>query len=191
MAARALRDHKLLDALEPMPAERADLTLWRACLEGRDPTNCSAPQGRWDDGSFDVLYTAREPDGARAEMYFHVRRGLPVMPSKVRFNLHELRVRFDALLDLSDRHTIAALGVDLARYGSLDYGRHPDEYTRSQEIGDVAHLLDFDGLQVPSARWECSNVVLFCEKLKPDRIRVIADHGPIDWSEWERQQGGR
>jgi RES domain-containing protein len=190
MAAKGPRDHRLLDALEAMPGQRVELTLWRVCIEGRDPTSCSAPAGRWDDGTFDVLYTAREADGAIAEMYFHVRRGLPVIPSKVTFRLHELRVRFDALLDLSDRKTIGVLGIDPARYGSLDYGRHPEEYSRTREIGDAAHLLDFDGLQVPSARWDGANVVIFCDRVRPEQVIVVGDHGAIDWALWEDRQPG-
>lgn len=187
----APRDHRLIDQLEPRPAASVDLTVWRVCHEDRDPCNCSRPKGRWDDGSFDALYTAEEADGAIAEMFFHLRRGQPVFPSKVRFELHELTVRFDRLLDLSDREAVARLGVDMARYGRLTYGRHNTEYPRTQEIGEVAHFLEFDGLRVPSARWDCENIVVFCDKLPPENLTPVRDHGLVDWAEWQARNRSR
>jgi RES domain-containing protein len=185
------RDHRLLDALEPIQGKATALTVWRACVEGRDPTRCSSSAGRWDDGSFEVLYTSAEREGAIAEMYFHLRRGQPIIPSKVRFHLYELRVELDSLLDLSSRENVEGLGVDLTRFGSLVYGQHKTEYARSQQIGEAARFLDFDGLMVPSARHDCANVVLFCEKIPPDRVSVIKDHGPIDWEGWESSSARR
>jgi RES domain len=74
--------------------------------------------------------------------------------------------------------------VDVTRFGSLVYGQHKLEYSRTQQIGEVAQFLDFDGLMVPSARHDCANVVLFCEKIAPSRITTVKDHGPIDWDTW-------
>lgn len=84
-----------------------------------------------------------------------------------------------------NRRVIEGLGIDLMRYGSLVYGQHKREYPRTQEVGEVAHFLDFDGMLVPSARRDCANVVLFCEKIPPDGITVVEDHGPIDWNAWQ------
>jgi hypothetical protein len=35
---------------------------------------------------------------------------------------------------------------------------------------------------VPSARYDCLNVVLFCERLKPSAIETRVDHGVVDWA---------
>jgi hypothetical protein len=67
---RTGRDSRLIDALEALPARRLTETVWRVVREGRDPCNCNASGGRWDDETFDVLYTSRERDGAIAEMFF-------------------------------------------------------------------------------------------------------------------------
>jgi RES domain-containing protein len=178
---KGARDVRLIDAIEPIPGLAKSLTVWRACVEGRDPTRCSASGGRWDDGTFDVLYTSAERDGAIAEAYFYARRGQPVIPSKIRIHLHELKVDFHSLLDLSDLSKIESLGVDTTRFGNLVYGRHRTEYSRTQQIGEVAQFLDFEGLSVPSARYDCANMVLFCEKISPSRVAAVKDHGPIDW----------
>jgi RES domain-containing protein len=153
--------------------------------EGRDPVDCSASGGRWDDGSFDVLYTSRERDGAVAEMHFHLQRGQPVFPSRVRYGIHELKVSLAEVMTLT-MGDLAALGLDAARFGQLSYAERQQEYPRSQEIAEVAHFLDCDGLLVPNARWACANLVVFCDRLKPGAMEVVRDHGLVDWAAWQR-----
>jgi hypothetical protein len=43
----------------------------------------------------------------------------------------------------------------------------------------VAHFLGFDGLIVPSARYDCLNMVLFGDRIGPEALSVIRDHGPV------------
>lgn len=178
------RDNRLIDALDALSPVPFAGTVWRVVRDGRDPCQCSASGGRWDDGTFDVLYTALERDGAVAEMYFHLKRGQPVFPSKVRYGLYELRLSIDRALDLSGPATLAGLGMDMARYGQLSYEERKSEYPRTQEIGEIAHLLDHAALLVPSARWDCTNLVLFCDRVPPEHLEIVGDHGLIDWRAW-------
>jgi RES domain-containing protein len=180
-----VRDSRLIDALEAVTSESFEGTVWRVVREGRDPCQCSASGGRWDDGSFNVLYTSLDRDGAVAEMYFHLLRGQPVFPSKVRYTLHALKVELSETLRLPALPDLAALGLDISRYGQLSYVERTQEYPRTQEIAEVAHFLDCDGIVVPSARWPCTNLVLFCDRLSPDAIEIVEDHGIIDWSRWQ------
>jgi len=184
---KKLRDHRLIDALEPLPAVSFAGTLWRVVRDGRAPCQCSGSGGRWDDTTFEVLYTARERDGAIAEMWFHLKRGQPVFPSKVRYRLHELHVELDGALDLSDPVALTDLGVDMNHFGQLSYNERVMEYPRTQAIAEVAHFLDFTGLLVPSARWNCANVVIFCDHILPDALETVKDHGVIDWTAWQAQ----
>ena len=181
----AVRDSHLIDALDAIPRAPFEGTVWRVVREGRDPFQCSASGGRWDDGSFDVLYTSRKSDGAIAEMHFHLMRGQPVFPSKIRYCLHELSVSLDEVMTLTTDN-LASLGLDATRFGQLSYNQRTQEYPRSQEIAEVAHFLDCDGLLVPSARWDCVNLTLFCDRLKPEAKEVVRDHGLIDWSAWQK-----
>jgi RES domain-containing protein len=182
---RPVRDNELIDALETAPRVRFDDAVWRVVRADRDPLRGAAARGRWDDGTFDVLYTAAEADGACAEMHFHIARGQPVFPSRIAFKLYALRARLERALSLADLGALARLGVDERRFGALEYVRRGEEYGRSQEIAEVVRFLDFDGLIVPSARWPCSNVVLFTDRVPPDALRVEADHGVVDWSAWK------
>ncbi len=176
------RDNLLIDAIEATDPVIFTDTVWRVVREGRDPTQCARSGGRWDDGTFDVLYTAQERDGAIGEMYFHLARGHPVFPSQVKYRLHELNVALDRALKLIDLDALAALGMDTSRFGQLSYQEREMEYPRSQDIAEVAHFLDFDGLIVPSARANCLNIVLFCDMVPPSSMEAVKDHGFVDWS---------
>lgn len=185
MAARStvLRDSGLIDALDALPRTPFEGSVWRVVREGRDPLQCTASGGRWDDGTFEVLYTSLERDGAIAEMHFHLMRGQPVFPSKARYRLFELKVSLGEVLHFATLDGLAALGLDAARYGQLSWQGRQQEYPRTQEIAEAAHFLDCDGLHVPNARFACANLVLFCDRMRPEARQVAGDHGPIDWTE--------
>jgi hypothetical protein len=185
-----LRDSRLIDALETIAHVPHEGIVWRVVREGRDPTQPSASGGRWDDGTFEVLYTATEREGAIAEMYFHLSRGQPIFPSKVRYTLHEFRVQLSAIVRLRTLAELSALGLDTSRYGQLSYLEHTQEYPRTQEIAEVAHFLDSEGILVPNARWQCANLVIFLDRAKPDAIEIVADHGVIDWDGWAKRKSG-
>ena len=130
---------------------------------------------RWDPGSFDVLYTSLAREGALEEIHFHLSRQ-PVFPSKGRSVLHRIAVRTRNTLNLADLAAVAELGVSIASYAEL-------AYQRTQEIGDAAAFLGFDGILAPSARWDCLNLIIFSDCVGPDDLRVL-DSEPVDWSAW-------
>lgn len=184
------RDNALIDAIESIASKPYRGRVWRVVREGKDVLTPSAAGGRWDDGTFDVLYTSEAADGAAAEMYFHLSRGQPVIPSKVGYHLFEIRVQIERALRLEDLPTISQLGVDTTRYGALSYNDRHREYPRTQEVGETAHFIGFDALIAPNARWQAMNVMLFDDRLAPDAIEVVKDHGPIDWSAWQQKPFG-
>ncbi|MEX0921406.1 MAG: RES family NAD+ phosphorylase [Rhodovibrionaceae bacterium] len=183
------RDSALIDAIEAIEAEIFDGAVWRVVREGRDPAQCSASGGRWDDGTFNVLYTSLKDDGAKAEMYFHLLRGQPVFPSKVRYGLHELKVALRRCLKLLDVSALGALGVKVERFGALSYARREAEYPTTREVGEAAHFLEYDGLLVPSARWDCLNAVLFCDSVTVENRQAVKDHGLVDLKAWAKENG--
>jgi hypothetical protein len=187
---RRIRDNALIDALESAPSTLFEGVVWRVVREGRDVLQGSAYGGRWDDGTFDVLYTSELADGAVAEMYFHLSRGQPVIPSKVTYHLYELQVTVRRALKFDDLAAHAALGADTARYGMLSYLERAQEYPRPQEIAETAHFVGFDGLIAPNARFKCLNVVLFCDRIPPEAAEITRDHGPIRWDKWRNERLG-
>ena len=77
---RTLRDIELIDDVEALPTESFSGDVFRLIQDGRDPTTCWHPEGRWDDGAFDVLYTATTEQGALAEVRYHLSQQQPFMP---------------------------------------------------------------------------------------------------------------
>jgi hypothetical protein len=186
-ARRGVRDSGLLDRLDAITRHSRVARAWRVVREGRDSTVCGTPGGRWDDGTFDVLYTSETADGAIAEMYFHLSAAQPIFPSQVRYQLFELSLNLHSCIAFSSLDALADVGMDVSQYGQLSHADRKSEYPRSQEIGEHAFFLGADSLVVPNARWDCSNIVLFCDHLEPGDISVISDHGVIDWDRWQRQ----
>ena len=172
---RRARDLELLDAVDALPREAFEGSVWRVVREDRDPALGYAGKGRWDTGTFDVLYTALEPDGAVAKMYFHLSRQ-PVFPSKIKFKIYEVRFQLSAVLFFSELHELTPLGVDSSRYTELLYGR-------CQETGDAANFLGADAIIVPNARWQCRNLIAFTDRIEPSQVEV-GEGKVIDWNEW-------
>lgn len=178
---RRVRDPALIDALDRMPRRLFSATVWRIVREGRDPVQCSASGGRWDDGTFDVLYTSLERKGALSEMQFHLLRGQPVVPTKLRYALHELHVDLRDVIDFPDLVDLEKLGLDTAIYGQALYEERHVEYPRTQDVAEAAQFLGCDGILVPSARFDGQNAVLFCAALAPGAIKIVRNHGLVDW----------
>jgi hypothetical protein len=93
--------------------------------------------------------------------------------------LHTINVSATQTLKLI-RADLTTLGVDLGRYGDLDY-------TRTQEIGSAVAFLENDGLIVPSARWECENLVLFDDGTLKTKLEPAAAPATVDWQAWCKQ----
>jgi hypothetical protein len=129
-----------------------------------------------------VLYTSMSRSGALEELRFHLMRGQPVMPSKVRYRMFEIELLLGRSLQLLDLEALSQIGLNTETFGRLSYEQRNDEYPRTQEIGEVAHFLDFDGLIVPSARSDAKNVVVFCDKVDGLRESTVSDRGMIDWA---------
>ena len=184
---RNVRDSALIDALEERAAKPFEGAVWRVVRDGKDPCRCGSPGGRWDDRTFDVLYTGTERDGAIAELHFHLSRGLPVMPSKVRYKIFELSLTLSRLLTLPTLDDLSSLGFDVSAFGQLSYDDKEQEYPRTQDIAETAHFLGYDGILVPSARWHSANIIVFCDQISASALEVIRDHGLIDWSSWRRE----
>jgi RES domain-containing protein len=166
----------LLDALDRLPRTTIQTRAWRTVKDGRDPLEGSRSRGRWGHDGMETLYTSLEADGSVAEIH-SLLSSQPVFPSKLRWFTYELDVDLNELLSLPTLPELAALGVDTARYQAR-------EYDRTQEIADAALFLGFKGLVVPSARWDCTNLVAFTEKTDLGQLTLVDAPKLIDWAAW-------
>jgi len=174
---RAL-DDRLLDLIGAIEGVPFDGTMWRVVRTGREVLDGSRGSGRWNTSEMSVLYGAAERDGAIAEIHFHLSRGQSVFPSRMRHDVFELSVKAQNSLVLADMDQLKRLGVEESRYREL-------LYTRTQEIGAATAFLGFDGLIVPSARWNCQNIILFLDAFNLEEIRSLSGQR-INWAAWRQ-----
>jgi len=174
-----VHDRSVLDALEKLDPEPFDSDVWRVARKGRDPLRGSSANGRWGaPGELEVLYTSEQRDGALAEVGFRLSLE-PVWPSLIRHQIHVLAVRAERTLRLVDMRELANLGVDISRYETFEYGA-------TQAIAAAAHFLEFDGMLVPSARFACTNLVLFTDRVSHAGNLQLVSSEDVDWSDWRR-----
>ena len=179
---RQIRDQRLLDTLDALEQEPYSGTVWRSVREGRDPLACWRPGGRWDDSTIDVLYTSETRQAAIDERRFHLYQGQPIIPSRVRYELFELRVSLEAVMRFETVEHLAALRFDIQSYGRLSYLERSREYPGSQEIAEACSFLGADGILVPSARTPGSNnLVIFCEQDTRIEKDIVHAHGVLDF----------
>ena len=179
MADSPTHDPSLLDALEVMAAQAFDGELWRVTWAARDPLIGGTGGGRWHPPNrFEALYTSLSEDGALAEIYYHLSRQPVFSSSHVKIN--RLALCCDRVLIFPDVAALAPLGVSAEDF-------HKDAYTRTQEIGAAARFLDLQGLIVPSARWDCGNLVLFPELLDDLATLKLLEQRDINWPAWRER----
>jgi hypothetical protein len=175
-----VHDRSVLDALEKLDPEPFDADVWRVARKGRDPLRGSSASGRWGaPGELEVLYTSEQSDGALAEVGFRLSLE-PVWPSLVQHQIHVLAVKAKRTLRLVDMHELENLGVDASRYETF-------EYSATQAIAAAAHFLEFDGILVPSARFSCSNLVLFTDRVSHTGLLQLVSSEDVDWPDWRRK----
>lgn len=170
------RDLALLDALDKLPRSVIRQRVWRTVRDGRDALEGSKSRGRWGHDGMETLYTSHLKDGSVAEIYALL-SAQPVFPSKVQWLTYELQVELDNVATLPTLPELAGLGVDVARY------QHR-EYERTQEIADAALFLGFDGLVIPSARWDRTNLVVFVERVGLGQMALAGPPDRVDWDRW-------
>ena len=152
------RDPDLLTHIEGCRKGPFEGAVYRVVWANRSPVRgSSGARGRWSspDSQFEVLNTSFMPEGAIAEFdafwsLFEQR------PDREALNW-KLRMRLKRTLELSFGE-LEELHVAQSHYG----GR---EYSRTQEISDAVNYLEYDGLIVPCARYECRNLIIYIQNL--------------------------
>lgn len=98
--------------------------------------------------------------------------------------LNKLFVSLDNVLEL---------GIDqLKTLGMEDPLASRPRNALGQAIGEATFMLDFDGLLVPSARWDCSNLVVFLDPVPGDAKErlTLVEAMDVNWPAWREQTQG-
>ncbi len=171
---RLVHDRVLLDKLEQQGGRPHQGDVWRVTWTSRNPLQ-GGGSGRWNaPNSIQVVYSSCSADGAIAEIYYHLAQQ-PVLSSADK-SISRLRVQTENTLSLLDKKFLTELGLGPQSLALTDAAR-------SQEIAAAAHLLDYDSLLVPSARWACDNLILFPDNLSPDGVS-LEDTKAVNWPSW-------
>ncbi len=173
-------DPQLIERLGDFPTASFAGDVFRATPQGLDALTRSRSGGRWaTTDQFPVLYTSMEREGALAEVVFHWSQMTPI-PSKP-LALHRIRMTVSRHLRLIETD-LYDLGVELSEYQTLNYAR-------TQQIGAAVNFLECDGLIVPSARWDCENMVLFMDNFDLAHDLEVLGTEPFEWRTWARKNG--
>jgi len=175
-----IREPELLDYLAALPRNEFSGSVFRATRLGLDPLAPSTAGGRWmlQDGTA-VLYTSEQKEGALAELCFHLSMITP-LPSKP-VMIHEVRVQLKNAIRLT-KANLEELGVEGVNFLEINY-------QRTQLVGDAISFLGADGLLVPSARWNCWNVVIFCDNHSMNLPLELLRSEEIEWQQWASANG--
>ena len=177
-----VHDRALLDALESLPTQVFSGEIWRATWSNRGPLIGSSDGGRWDPpNSFEVLYASTELDGSLAEAYYHLSQAPVFSTSEVL--LHRLYIDVKKVLHL-DEKLLQTLGIEDPKANRINY-------SQSQAISSAARFLEYQGILVPSARWDCMNLVLYLDQLDINASITIKEHEPINWPAWKERHKKR
>ncbi|MDA0307017.1 MAG: RES family NAD+ phosphorylase [Proteobacteria bacterium] len=181
-----VHDSAVLDQLDAIGPVLFEGNVWRVTRRGRDAVKGSSANGRWSPrdeygaGEFEVLYASLESEGAYAEIGYRLSLE-PVWPSRIDHEIHLIDLQLDRALRLADLSVLSGLGVNIAKYESFDYAA-------TQAIASAAHFLEFDGLVVPSARYDCSNLAVFMDRLGEGHRCEVRETKPVDWTNWHKNR---
>lgn len=131
-------------------------------------------------GGFRAIYGSLELDTATAELLAHHRRQGRPDPEADVFPLVAVSLEADVerLLDLTDAATRRALKVSRSDLvGDWQEAQDLGREALTQAIGRLARAAGYQGLLAPSAaRSTGRNIVLFRDKVRKSRLRIIHRH---------------
>jgi RES domain-containing protein len=183
MAVGPLSDQDIEATLRTRYLEPVVVPAWRVVWDGDPPLQGSDRDGRWTPLGVSVLYTSLLEDGALAEIGLRVFRQ-PAMPDRPH-RCHRIEVTTNHTLRIESPDELSALGVDIAAYKNFDYHE-------TQRIASIAyHQLGADSLIVPCARWECSNLVLFLDRLPGNPTFRMGNSTRVDWDAFKPRYDSR
>lgn len=179
-------DIELVDALSAKAAAPFTAEVYRATRLGGVPEAFSTSGGRWSPPDtyqpVPVLYTSLRKDGAISEVASYLSLLKP-RPTK-RIAIHRLEITAASVVRLT-MDDLRDLGVDVRSFSDRPYAWPPKGHIlRTQEIGAVLNFLEHDGLLVPSARWDCDNLIVFGDNHDLSESLMVLEAEEVDWVTW-------
>jgi RES domain-containing protein len=129
--------------------------VYRVMLNDYPPDRENTQGARWNPPDVAAIYACFEPAVCIAEIEYNLARQPRPVRRDLRKTLYEIEVTLAAVVDLTP------LLPQLERIGIGASQIFADDMKTSQEIGRLITWFGFDGLIVPSARYEGKNLVIY------------------------------
>lgn len=131
-------------------------TAFRHMFGSYPPDRENTSGARWNPAGVAAIYASLTRQGALAEAEHQI-AVQPIRP-RARRSLYELEVALTSVLNFTDRTLLAELGVDEDRLRA-------DDMLACREVGAAAASLGCEGILVPSARSQATNLIIFAANL--------------------------
>lgn len=158
----------LLDVLSEITASSWSGTVFRVTL-GDAPVDGENTRGaRWNPPGTPAIYASLEPETAIAEVEYNLRQQRFALRRDLRKTVHEIRVALRSVVDLKNAAAkLDQIGFNAAKLFS-------DDMQASQKVGAQATWLNHDGILVPSARSQGTNLVIYPSRASQKAYRFEA-----------------
>jgi len=157
-------DEELLEKLEGLPSRTFVGEIYRHTIGARNPEVENTRGARWNPSDVAAIYTSLERRTAVAEGNYLLDSQSP--RPRVRRVVHKIRVSLRRVLDLRSVGLLNELGVD-------DEALRSDDHWACQRVGEAAKHLGYDGIIVPSARADGSNLILYPTNPREHEFEVL------------------
>jgi len=142
----------LLDRLEQLGSDEWEGVVWRHMFGSYPPSRQNTGGARWNPREVAAIYTSLDRDTALAEAVYRI--SLEPFRPKVKRTFYRIKLRLQRVVDLTDRSVLAKLGVTQTELAA-------DLSPICRKVGGAVAWLGNDGLLVPSARAEGTNLVIY------------------------------
>jgi RES domain-containing protein len=166
-----LYDRALLERFDRLDARRFAGVIFRHMFGDLPPDRENVKGARWNPPDIPAIYASLSRTVALAEAEFQISLQ-PVRPA-ARRTIYTIRVALDSVIDLSALALLEKFDVNLSDLESLDHGA-------CQKLGGAVEWLENDGLLVPSARADGTNLVIFPNRQKVGYEFEILDQELIE-----------
>jgi RES domain-containing protein len=142
----------IIDRLQEVEAVGWVGVVFRYMLAGLPPDRENSRGARWNPPETRAIYVSLDRETMLAEANFYI--GQQPRAPKVKRTLYRIGVELSSVIDLSEWARLSAFGIDRKSFASVGYEQF-------QMIGGSAEWLGHDGLLVPSARSNGTNLVIY------------------------------
>jgi RES domain-containing protein len=147
--------------------------IYRVMLNDYPPDRENIQGARWNPPDVAAIYACFEPAVCIAEVEYNLARQPRPVKRDLRKTLYEIEVTLAAAVDLTE------LLPNLDKIGIGPAQLFADDMKASQDIGRLITWFGFDGLIVPSARFEGKNLVIYPGRTNESYSFTTVDQKPL------------